>query len=139
MLQLYSDGLSVAPGAAYSFNNASFAKGSSAVLSAPATISLMKRGVYLIEVDAYGGVDADGEYGIQIVQNNTPRLDAVSITTVDAAGLGAVNTKAIVVVEENDCRNNCYVSATTIQVINPADATATTEDTHINAVVTKLI
>jgi len=38
MLQMYSDGINVAAGAAVPFNNIAYSKGTSAIHSAPATI-----------------------------------------------------------------------------------------------------
>ena len=54
MLQLYSDGIAVAAGAAVPLNNITYAKGSSATHLAPATISLNQRGVYLVQCDITG-------------------------------------------------------------------------------------
>ena len=62
MLQLYSDGLTVAAGAAVPLNNITYAKGCTATHNAPATISLNKRGVYLVSVDAYGSVSDAGDF-----------------------------------------------------------------------------
>ena len=139
MLQVYSNGLSVEPGNSYSLNNVTFLKGCTAGQTAPATLIFNKKGVYLIEVDAYGSATAAGTYGVQVAVNGTPRLDAISMATIPAVGdLAAVSTKAIVVVPQDNCPCNCYSAPTTVQIINPVEATATTDDTHINVVVTKL-
>ena len=139
MLQVYSNGLSVEPGNSYALNNITFAKGLTAEHTAPATVVFNKKGVYLIEVDAYGSATAAGTYGVQVAVNGTPRLDAISMATIPAVGdLAAVSTKAIVVVPQDNCPCNCYSAPTTVQIINPVEATATTDDTHINVVVTKL-
>ena len=136
MLQLYSDGLTVAAGAAVPLNNITYAKGNSAVHLAPATISLNQRGVYLIKVDAYGSVTEAGDFGVQIAVNGMPRLDAINESTVAVGDLASVSTNCIVVVQQNDCPCNCTSSATTVQIINPSEVEAT--DGHYNVIVTKL-
>lgn len=136
MLQLYSDGLTVAAGAAVPLNNITYAKGNSATHLAPATISLNQRGVYLVKVDAYGSVAAAGEFGVQVAVNGVPRLDAINESTVATGDMAAVSTNCIVTVQQSDCPCNCTSSATTVQVINPSEVEAT--DAHYNVIVTKL-
>ena len=53
MLQAYSSNLAVAENAAFSFNNVVLDKGCAETLSAPASIQLNHRGVYLVEVDGF--------------------------------------------------------------------------------------
>lgn len=136
MLQLYSDGLTVAGGAAVPLNNITYSKGSCATHLAPATISLNKRGVYIIRCDAYGSVSAAGDFGIQIAVNGTPRLDAINITTAETGDLASVSTECLVVVAQSDCPCNYTASATTVQIINPTEVEAT--DAHYNVTVSKL-
>ena len=54
MLQAYSSNLTIAANAAYPFNNVTIDKGCGETLSAPASIQLNQRGVYLVEVDGFG-------------------------------------------------------------------------------------
>ena len=136
MLQLYSDGIAVAAGAAIPLNNVVFDKGTSAQHLAPATISLEQRGVYMITADAYGSVDAAGDFGIQFAVNGVPRTDAINLTTVAAGDLGSAKTQCIVTVAQNNCPCNCVSAATTVQLINPSEVGST--DAHYNVIVTKL-
>lgn len=136
MLQLYSDGLTVAAGAAIPLNNITYSKGCSATHNAPATISLNTRGVYLVKADAYGSVTAAGEFGIQFAVNGVPQLDAISEATVAPGDNVAVSTQCIVTVAQTDCPCNCTSAPTTVQLINPTTAEAT--DAHYNVIVTKL-
>lgn len=136
MLQLYSDGIAVAAGAAIPLNNVSYAKGCSAVLSGPATISLNRKGVYLIEVDAYGEIAAAGDFGVQIVVNGVPRLDAINEETGAVGSLTSVSTKAIVIVQNNDCRCNALTAPTNVQIINPSAVGST--NAHYNVIVSQL-
>lgn len=136
MIQLYSDGLAVAAGAAVPFNNITYAKGNSAVHSAPATTLLNQRGVYLVKVDAYGSVAEAGDFGVQVVVNGVPRPEAINLSTVAVGDLASVSTNCIVTVQENNCPCNCVAAPTTIQVINPAEVASA--DAHYNMIVTKL-
>jgi len=136
MLQLYSDGLTVAAGAAVPLNNITYAKGCSATHLAPATISLNQRGVYLVKVDAYGSVTEAGDFGVQIAVNGVPRLDAINESTVAVGDLASVATQCLVTVAQSDCPCNCTSSATTVQLINPTEVEAT--GAHYNVIVTKL-
>ena len=136
MLQLYSDGLTVAAGATIPFNNITYAKGNSATHSAPATTLLNKRGVYLVQVDAYGSVADAGDFGIQITVNGVPRLDGINKMTTAVGDLASVKTECFVTVAQNDCPCNCTSAPTTVQVINPSDVGAT--DAHYNMIITKI-
>ena len=137
MIQLYSDGLTVAAGATIPLNSIVYFKGNSATHSAPATVELNQRGVYLIKVDAYGAPTAEGEFGVQVVVNGVPRVDAINLQTVAAAGdFGAVSTHALVTVAQSDCPCNCTSAPTTVSLINPTEVEA--EDAHYNVIVSKL-
>ena len=128
MIQIYSDGLSVAAGATIPLNSIVYFKGNSATHSAPATIELNKRGVYSVKVDAYGAPTAAGDFGVQITVNGIPRADAINQT--------AAATSCLVTVAQSDCPCNCTSSPTTISIINPT-ATAV-DDAHYNVTVTKI-
>lgn len=136
MIQVYSDGLTVAAGATIPLNNITYLKGKSAQHGAPATISLTQRGVYLAKVDAYGTPDDAGNFGVQIAVNGIPRLDAISETTVAVGDYGAVSTNCIITVAQSDCPCNCTSAPTNITLVNPSDVGAT--DAHYNLIVTKL-
>lgn len=137
MIQLYSDGLTVAPGATIPLNSIVYFKGNSATHSAPATIELNQRGVYLVTADSYGAPSEEGEFGIQVVVNGVPRVDAINQMTVSAAGdIGTASTHCIVTVAQSDCPCNCTSSPTTVSLINPTTVEA--EDAHYNVIVSKL-
>lgn len=137
MIQLYSDGLTVAAGATIPLNNITYFKGNSATHSAPATIELNKRGVYLVKVDAYGAPTTAGTFGVQIAVNGVPRADAINqMNVATAATLGTASTCCTVVVTQNDCPCNCTSAPTTVSLINPSTVEAS--DAHYNIIVTKL-
>ena len=135
MIQVYSDGLTVAASASIPLNNVTYAKGCSATLTG-GTILLNKRGVYLVEVDAYGSVADAGDFGVQVAVNGTPRLDAINLSTTAVGDLTSVKTQCYVTVAQSDCPCNCTSAPTTVQIINPADVGAT--DAHYNVSVSKL-
>jgi len=62
---------------------------------------------------------------------------AISTTTLTAAGSASGSFSTLVVVEDNDCCCNWTSSAVTIGVLNPSEAEVT--DAHINIIVTKLV
>ena len=136
MIQAYSDNIGVAANSPIPFNNVVYAKGGTSSLVAPASIALYKRGVYLVELCGYGSVVDAGDFGVQLYVNGVPRLDAISKTTVAVGDLGAVSTKAIVVVQESDCPCNCTAAPTIVQAWNPSDVASATA--HYNILVTKL-
>lgn len=136
MVQVYSDGLTVAAGATIPLNNITYLKGNSAAHTAPATVTLNKRGVYLVKVDAYGIPDAAGTFGVQVAVNGIPRLDAINEATAATGEYGAVSTNCIVTVAQNDCPCNCVSAPTNITLVNPSDVGAT--DAHYNMIITKL-
>lgn len=136
MIQVYSDGLDVAAGATIPLNSISYLKGNSAAHTAPATVALMKRGVYLVKVDAYG-IPADaGNFGVQVAVNGIPRLDAINEATAAVGDYAAVSTNCIITVARSDCPCNCVSSPTTVTLVNPSDVGAT--DAHYNLIITKL-
>ena len=137
MIQLYSDGLTVAAGATIPLNNIVYFKGSSATHSAPATVELNQRGVYLIKVDSYGAPTGEGEFGVQVAVNGIPRVDAINQMTVTEAGnIGTASTQCLVTVAQSDCPCNCTAAPTTVSLINPTAVDA--NDAHYNVIVAKL-
>ena len=136
MLQLYSDGLNVPAGAAVPLNNITFAKGETAVHSAPATVLLNKRGVYLVVVDAYGSVADAGDFGVQIAVNGIARLDAINQATVAVGDLASAKTQCFVTVAQSDCPCNVTSTPTSVQIINPSTVDAA--GAHYNVTITKI-
>jgi len=137
MIQVYSDGVTVAANGTYPLNNVVFLKGNTAVAAGAGGVALTKRGVYNIHVDGFGTLAAAGDYSIQLTRNGIPLPQSISTTTLTAAGSAAGSFEALVVVEESDCPCNWTSSAVTIGVINPSEVEVT--DAHINVIVSKLI
>lgn len=136
MLQVYSSNLTVDANTVFPFNNVIIDKGCGETLSAPATVQLNKRGVYLIEVDGFATPDAATEVSVQLVVNGVAQPQAISsfvpaaITDVRTFGF-----KTFVQVQENNCQCNCLTSPTTIQCMNGDTALS---DAHINMVITQI-
>lgn len=135
MLQAYSSNLTIAAGAAFPFNNVTIDKGCGESLSAPASIQLNKRGVYLVEVDGFG-TGAQAETGTtQLYVNGVAQPQAISSYTTATASISNFGFKTFVQVAENNCPCNCVSAPTVLQIMNgEADLT----DAHINVVVTKI-
>lgn len=135
MLQAYSSNLEIAAGAAFPFNNVTVDKGCAETLSAPASIQLNQRGVYLVEVDGFGtGADA-GTNIIQLNVNGVPQPQAITSFTTAAADVINFGFKTFIQVAENNCPCNCTSSPTVLQLVNgEQDLT----EAHINIVVTKI-
>lgn len=136
MLQLYSSNLAVNANEAIPFNNVVMDKGCGETLSAPATIQLNQRGVYLIEMDGYATPDATTEVSVQLYINGVAQPQAISSfmgTAVTATN--NLGFKTFVRVTENNCNCNCLTSPTTLQFVNGATAVT---DLHINVVITKI-
>ena len=135
MLQAYSSNLSVDANAVFPFNNVTVDKGCAETLSAPASIQLNQRGVYLVEMDGFatGSEAADGS--VQLYVNGVAYPQAISTFTTAAADIVNYNFKTFVQVANNNCQCNCISSPTVLQFMN--GDTALTE-AHINVVVTKI-
>lgn len=136
MIQVYSTNLTVEANSAFPFNNLVVDKGCGAVLSAPATIQLNKRGIYLVEVDGFATPDAATEVSVQLYVNGVAQPQAISsfvpASITDARTFGF---KTFVRVLENNCNCNCLSSPTTIQCMN---GTTALSDAHINMVISQI-
>ena len=111
-------------------------KGNAENLSAPATIQLNQRGIYLVEMDGYATPDAATQVDVQLIVNGVAQPQAISsfvpASITDARTFGF---KTFVRVTENNCPCNCVASPTTLQFMNGATAVS---DAHINVVITKI-
>ena len=136
MIQVYSSNLTVDANTVFRFNNSVVDKGSSEALSAPATIQLNQRGVYLVEMDGFATPDATTEVTVQLVVNGVPQPQAIS-SFVPAAvtDTRTFGFKTFVKVLENNCPCNVLASPTTLQFMNGATALS---DAHINVLITKV-
>ena len=135
MLQAYSSNLTMDATTAFPFNNIVIDKGCAERLSAPATIQLNQRGVYLVEVDGFATGSAAGEGTVQLYVNGVALPQAISSFTTAAADISNFNFKTFVQVSENNCNCNCFSSPTVLQVMN---GTQELTAAHINIVVTKI-
>lgn len=135
MLQAYSSNLSMAADAAFPFNNLVVDKGECETLSAPSSIQLNQRGVYLVEVDGFGtGADA-GDATVQLYINGVAAPQAISSFTTAAGNVYDFGFKTLIQVAANNCPCNCASSPTVLQVMNGAEALT---DAHINIIATKI-
>lgn len=135
MLQAYSSNITFAANTAIPFNNVTVDKGCAESLTAPATIQLNQRGVYLIKVDGYGTGAAAGTGSIQVQVNGVVQPQAISEFTTAAATISNFSCNTLVQVATNNCNCNCYSSPTTIQVVTGDQALTAG---HANIIVTKL-
>ena len=135
MLQAYSSNLTIAANAAYPFNNVTIDKGCAETLSAPASIQLNQRGVYLIEIDGFGTGGAAATGTTQLYVNGIAQPQAISSYAAAAGDVSNFSLKTFVQVAENNCQCNCASSPTVLQVIN---GEAELTEAHINVVVTKI-
>ena len=135
MLQAYSSNLTIAANTAFPFNNVTLDKGCGEVLSAPASIQLNHRGVYLVQVDGFGTGAAAAQGTAQLIVNGVAQPQAFSSYTAAAATISNFGFKTFVQVSENNCPCNCVSSPTVLQVLN---GEAALTDAHINVVVTKI-
>lgn len=136
MLQVYSSNLAVTANTVFPFNNVVLDKGCGEALSAPATIQLNQRGIYLVEMDGFATPEAATEVSIQLMVNGV--LQPQAITSFVPASVTDTRTfgfKTFVRVLENNCNCNCLTSPTTLQFMN-GDTDIT--DAHINVVITKI-
>lgn len=135
MLQAYSTGLAVAANAVYPLNNVILEKGCSVTLSAPGTIQLNKRGVYLVECDGFATPAAATLVSTQMFVNNVAQPQAISSFTGVASSADTFGFKTFVQVAEDNCSNCCYTAPTTLQFRNGATAVT---DARINVCVSKI-
>ena len=135
MLQAYSSSLDVAANAAFPFNNVTVDKGYAETLSAPATIQLNQRGVYLVEVDGFATGGAAGTDTIQLYVNGLAYPQAISSLTLTTTGISTFAFKTFVQVVMNNCECNCISSPTVLQIMNGEQAIT---NSHINIVITKI-
>ena len=135
MLQAYSSNLSVAANTVFPFNNVVIDKGCAETLSAPASIQLNKRGVYLVEMDGYATPGAETLVSAQLYVNGVAQPQAISSFTGITDTVDTLSFKTFVQVFENNCNCNCYTSPTVLQIRNGATALT---DAHINVIVTKI-
>lgn len=135
MLQAYSSNITIAAGSAIPFNNLIIDKGCAEKLTAPATVEINRRGVFLVKVDGFGTGSAAGTETIQLYVNGVAQPQAQTQFTTAAADVANFEFNTLLQVSENNCQCNCYSSPTVLQV--RAEGTDLT-DADINIIVTQL-
>ena len=135
MLQAYSSNITITAGSAIPFNNVIIDKGCAEKLSAPATIEINQRGVYIVKIDGFGTGSAAGTETIQLYINDIAQPQAQCQFTTAASDISNFSFNTLIQVNKNNCNCNCYTSPTVLQV--QADG-ANMTDANINIVVTKL-
>lgn len=136
MLQVYSSNLAVNANTVFPFNNVVLDKGCGETLSAPATIQLNQRGIYLVEMDGFATPEAATEVSIQLMVNGVAQPQAItSFVPASVTDTRTFGFKTFVRVLENNCNCNLLTSPTTLQFMN-GDTDIT--DAHINVVITKI-
>lgn len=136
MLQIYSSNLAVEANTVFPFNNVVVDKGCGETLSAPATIQLNQRGIYLVEMDGFATPDAATEVSVQLVVNGVAQPQAItSFVPAAVTDTRTFGFKTFVRVLESNCNCNVLTSPTTLQFVN---GTTALTDAHINVVITKI-
>ena len=135
MLQAYSSNISFAANTPIPLHNAVITKGCAEKLTAPATIELNKRGVYMVEVDGYAtGADA-GVASIQLYRDGVAVPYAQSQFNAAAGDVMNFQFQTLIQVQQNNCNCNCLTSPVVLQVMNGDEALTAG---YLNVVVTKL-
>ena len=135
MLQAYSSNITIEANSPIPFNNVIIDKGRAETLTAPASIEINQRGVYLIKVNGFGtGADA-GDETIQLYVNGTPLPQAQCQFTTAAADVANFEFNTLLQVSTNNCPCNCYTQPTILQVWS---GTEQLTDAFANIIVTKL-
>lgn len=137
MIQIYSDGVTVAAGGTYPLNTTVFFKGSTASQNAVGSVGANNRGVYNVHVDGFATLADAGVYSIQLTRNGIPLPQAISSMNVAAGEIGSGSFETLIVVEESNCSCDWTSVATSLGVINSSESDVT--DAHINILVSKLI
>ena len=135
MIELYSLNIAVAENAAVPFENSALAKGCTAIQTAPATVQLNKRGVYMVEVNCSVAPTAAGDVSVQLNKNGVLVPGALSIAAGTAGADSVLSFTTLVQVSEDNKPCNCISTPVTIQLINTGEA-GTFSVAHM--VVTKL-
>ena len=102
MLELYSLNVAVEENGSIPFNNSDLAKGITAVQTAPATIQLNKRGVYMVSCSASIIPDAAGDVSIQLAKDGVLELGSFSVGEGTADETTALAFTALVQVNKDN-------------------------------------
>lgn len=135
MLQAYSSNITFQANNPIPLNNLIIDKGCAERLTAPATIELNKRGVYMVEINGYGTGGAAGTDTIQLYRNGVALANAQTQFAVAAGDVANFSCQTLIQVQENNCNCNCLTSPVILQVYNGAQELT---DAYLNVIVTKL-
>lgn len=121
MIELYSLNVEVPQNGSIPLNNISIAKGTTAVHSAPATVQLNKKGIYMISFNGSITPTAAGTVSVQLAKDNVAQLGVLSESAATTTGPASLSFETLVQVrEDNTCC--CNTAPTTIQLINTGQA-----------------
>ena len=118
MLQAYSSNLTLDANQVFPFNNVVIEKGCAEKLTAPGSIELNKRGVYLVEVDGFGTGASAATGSTQLYVNGIAQPQAISNYAAAAGDVSEFGFKTLVQVAQNNCQCNCLTSPTVLQVMS---------------------
>lgn len=138
MIEVFSNGVSVASGVAIPLENVSILKGKTVINSGTRTIQFNKGGIYKVDVNATGvsTTATTGEITIQLMQNGVLSPAAISSETVaNATASHALSFSTLVQVPNDNCNCCCKSMPTIITIMNQGVATTFS---NINVVVTKV-
>lgn len=135
MLQAYSSNITFQANSPISLNNLIIDKGCAEKLTAPATIELNKRGVYMVEINGFGTGAAAGANTIQLYRNGVALPNAQTQFTVADGSIANFSCQTLVQVQENNCNCNCLTSPVVLQIYNGEQELT---EGYINVIITKL-
>lgn len=136
MIQAYTKNTTVAANATIPLNNVSTIKGCTTTTSGNSAISLNKKGVYMVSVDAIVTAGIIGIIQFQLSQNGTLLPQAITAeSATDITGQHALSFVTLIKVEENACRCDCSTPDTIINFVN--NGVQATYN-NFNVVVTKI-
>lgn len=135
MFQGYSSNLTVAANTAFPFNNTVIDKGNAEALSAPSSIQLNRRGVYLVKVDGYATGSEATAGSVQLYANGVAQPQAISEFTLATGEITNFGFSTVIKVTTNNCPCNAITSPTILQLMN-GDSAIT--NGHVNILITRL-
>lgn len=121
MVEIYSTNITVAQNEAIPFNVSKVAKGCTAVQTAPATVQLNKRGVYMVQVSGSIAPTAAGTVSFQLAKNGVLELGSFAEAAGTAGDAVDLSFSALVQVTKDNNPCCCADSPTTIQLVNTGE------------------
>lgn len=135
MIQAYTKNTAVAVNTAIPLANVAIRKGCTATTSGSSAISLNKKGIYQVSVDASAVASAAGVIQMQLSQNGVLLPEALAFETADdATGAHSLSFSTLVQVTEDNCTCDCGSKQNIINIVNNGVAATYS---HLNVVITK--